>query len=281
MMDALVIGSTSVVGQAITLELSALGSVRTAGRREADIPFDLAITDPLPIIGQQFDVVVLASADFGGSKGEDLVRATQVNVLGAITAARLAESARARHFVLISSLSACCRPGDHYYNAYALTKAQSEQAVSLYCGERSIGLSIVRLSQVFDSEGKCRLHQPLLYKILDCARSGKDFTINGLADPLRNFIHLSDVANLVKSLVMRREVGTYVCAQTVSLPISFIAETAYSVFGNGGRVRFDSSKPNVPELPPILDPVGTPWWSPSISIEEGFHRIRELEGRSV
>lgn len=279
-MDSLVIGSTSVIGNAIVNDLAGLGSVLTAGRRDADVQLDLSVTDPLPVIDRQFDAVVLVAADFGGPTDDDLIRAMQVNVLGSITAARVAAHVRAKHFVLISSISACYRPGDEYFNAYALTKAQSEDAVSFYCAERSIDLSIVRPSGVFDSEGRCRTHQRLLYGIVDCARTGADFTIAGSVDPLRNYVHVSDVAALVGRLILRTEAGTFVCAQRESLPISAIAETAFAVFGRGGRVYFDASKPDIAELPAIAASAGNRSWVPSISIEEGFRRIQAYEERT-
>jgi len=280
-MDSLVIGSTSVIGNAIVDDLAALGSVLTAGRRDADVQLDLSVTDPLPVIDRQFDAVVLVAADFGGPTDEDLIRATQVNVLGSITAARIAVSVQAKHFVLISSIAAGYQPGDDYFSAYSLTKSQSEQAISFYCAERGMDVSIIRPSGVFDSEGRCRTHQRLFYGIVDCARTGTDFTIAGSADPLRNYVHVSDVAGLVAGLISRTEVGTFVCAQRESLPISAIAETAFAVFGNGGRVRFDASKPDIAELPPIAESAGSTIWAPSISIEDGLRRIREYEERTA
>lgn len=280
-MESLVVGSTSVIGRAIVADLNSIGSVSTAGRRDADVHLDLSVTDPLPVIDQCFDAVVLVAADFGGPRDEDLVRATQVNVLGSITAARIAAHVGAEHVVLISSISASYRPGDSYYNAYALTKAQSEAAVSFYCSERGIELSIVRPSGVFDSHGRCRPHQRLLYGIVDSARAGADFTIAGSADPLRNYVHVSDVAALVRSLVSRTEAGTFVCAQRESLSISAIANHAFAVFGNGGRVRFDPLQPDIVELPPITQPAGSTTWAPSISIEEGLCEIRDHEERTA
>lgn len=62
-MNSLVIGSTSVIGQAIAHGLAQLGPVQTAGRRDADVFFDLSQPDRVPASVPPFDVVVLAAAD--------------------------------------------------------------------------------------------------------------------------------------------------------------------------------------------------------------------------
>ena len=274
-MNSLIIGSSSIIGSAIADDLSQLGLVLTAGRRNADFNLDLLAADSLPTIGKQFDTVIMVAADFGGPNDSDFLRATRVNVLGAIKAVSIASQVGAKQFVLISSISACYKPHEDYYNAYALTKFQSEQAAAFSCDRHKIGLSIVRPSAVFDTQGKCRQHQQLFYAIIDCAREGNNFVISGSADPLRNFVHITDVASLVTHVVAEAKVGTFVCAQPESLPISVIAKTAYKVFGNGGHINFDRSKPDIAACRPLLDgSEGDTNWKPSITIEEGMRIIR-------
>jgi nucleoside-diphosphate-sugar epimerase len=275
-MNSLIIGSSSIIGSAIADDLSQLGLVQTAGRRNADFELDLLASDSLPAIDKRFDTVIMVAADFGGPTESDFLRATGVNVLGAIKAVSIASQVGAKQFVLISSISACYKPHEDYYNAYALTKFQSEQAAAFACDQHKIDLSIIRPSAVFDTQGKCRHHQKLFYAILDSAREGKDFTIAGSADPLRNFVHITDVASLVSHVITEAKVGTFVCAQPESLPISVIAKTAYTVFGNGGHVNFDRSKPDIATSRPLLDgSEGDTNWKPSITIEEGMRMIQK------
>lgn len=277
-MNSLLIGSSSIIGGAIAQDLSNLGSVLTAGRRGADFDLDLIAPDSPPVIDQRFDAVVMVAADFGGITDADFIRACRVNVLGTIKSVGIAKQVGAKRFVLISSVSACYKPGEPHHNAYAITKSQSEQVATFSCAQNGIDLTIVRPTAVFDTQGKCRQHQKLFYAIIDSAREGRDFEIAGSADPLRNFIHVADVASLVTQVITRKESGIFLCAQPESIPISSLVKTAYAVFGNGGRLYFDSTKPNIATSRPLLD--GSEGYmnrSPMISIEEGIRRIRTFQ----
>ena len=276
--SSLIIGSTSVLGSAIAESLSDLGHVRTAGRRHADFVFDLADPDVTVAHGHSFDAAVLVASDFGGPTGDDLIRATQVNVVGALAACKLAFGVGVKHFVLISTLSSTYEPGDPYFGSYALSKRQGEEAVSLFCRQHEIHLTILRPTGLYDVEGKCRAHQGLLYGIVDYARAGTDFTIAGSADPLRNYLHVRDLARVVFRVIEERSVGVFPCVHSESLRISEIASLAYEVFGRGGRVRFDPSKADIPATPAaprteIYDRLSI--W-PLITLKEGMRQIRDF-----
>jgi len=182
--NTLIIGSTSVIGSAIQLELQTIVRVKTAGRRNADYFFDLAEPRAQLSTNEQFDTAILVAADFGGPTEADLIRATQTNVVGSLTACQFAANAGAEHVILISSVFASYEIGDAYFNAYSLTKRLSEDVTKFYCQQKGIALTIVRPTQIYDSDERCRTKQRLLYTIVDCARDGRDFTISGTADPL-------------------------------------------------------------------------------------------------
>ncbi len=198
-MKSLVIGSTSVIGRAVARELSRLGQVKLAGRRDADVTFDLSSQEPCDC-DERFDLVVLAAADFGGGQPDDLVRAELVNSVGALAACRLAEQCGARHFILLSSHSACYQPTDPYFGIYSLSKRHAEEVASLYCQARGMALTVLRISQVYDSEGLCQPHQPLLYAIADKAREGQTVELYGSNDARRNYLHLNDLAEICARL---------------------------------------------------------------------------------
>jgi nucleoside-diphosphate-sugar epimerase len=274
----LIIGSTSAIGEAIANELADLGAVRTAGRRDADFEFDLA--EPINSLpsAETFEVAVLVAADFGGPHDDDFIRATSVNVVGSLAACRLAHNAGVRHFVLISSVSATYVPGDSYFGIYSLSKRQSEEVVAFYCQQQEMTLTIIRPTGVYDTAGRCRSHQGLFYGIVDRASTGDDFTINGSVDPQRNYLHVSDLARIVRRVVEVGQPGTYTCSHPESATIGQIAALAYKVFANGGAIRFDSSKPDIPATPPLpasdlYDDLST--W-PSVSLQDGLCQIRDF-----
>jgi nucleoside-diphosphate-sugar epimerase len=279
----LVVGSTSVIGAAIVAELSKAANVVTMGRRDADVIMDLS--DPLTAgtISHALDVAVLVAGDFGGSAPQDYVRAEVVNAAGMVAACVAAESAGVDHIVLISSSSAEYSPGDPYFGIYSLSKRHGEEAVALYCSDRNIALTILRPTAVYDRDGKCRRHQPLLYHFVDCARDGRDITINGSADPLRNFIYLDDLVRAVRLVVERRVVGRFGCPGARSTTITEVARTAFSVFGRGGVVRFDGTKADVPSL---ASSPGTELYDelsnwPEVDLGDGLSRIAQVLDESV
>lgn len=275
-MKSLVIGSTSVIGKAVARELSRHGQVKLAGRRDADVAFDLSNQVPVTV-DERFDVVVLAAADFGGGQPDDLVRAELVNSVGTLAACRLAEQCGARHFILLSSHSACYQATDPYFGIYALSKRHAEEVASLYCQQRGMTLTVLRLSQVYDSQGQCRTHQPLLYAIADRAQAGQTVELYGSNDASRNYLHLSDLAEICARLADQSIHGFYNCGHAETPRLSEIAQAAFDAFGKPLDVRFLAEKKDIPDLPPfdvaheLFERIG---FAPQIGIRRGFELMR-------
>ncbi|MGN8344666.1 NAD-dependent epimerase/dehydratase family protein [Pseudomonas sp. SMV71] len=275
-MRSLVIGSTSVIGQAVARSLSRHGQVRLAGRRDADIAFDLSAQVPVAC-DERFDVVVLAAADFGGRQPNELVRAELVNSVGTLAACRLAEQCGARHFILLSSRSACDQVTDPYFGIYSLSKRHAEEVASLYCRERGMGLSILRISQVYGSDEQCRSHQPLLYAIADKAQSGQAVELYGRNDARRNYLHLNDLAELCARVATQGITGLFNCGHSQSPRLSEIAQAAFEAFGKPLDVRFLAEKNDIPDLPPFDDLQALheqTGFTPRIDIRQGFELMR-------
>lgn len=275
-MKSLVIGSTSAVGKAVARTLSRCGEVKLAGRRDADIAFDLNSQNP-SACNEHFDVVVLAAADFGGNQPDDMVRAELINSVGTLAACRLAEQCGACHFILLSSRWACHQTNDPYFGIYSLSKRHAEEVASLYCQERGMALSVLRISQVYDSSEQCRVHQPLLYAIADNAQAGRTVELYGSNDARRNYLHLSDLAEVCALLAVQRIAGLYNCGHPQSPRLSEIAKAAFEAFGKPADIRFLAEQNNVPDLPhfgcasDLFEQIG---FAPRIDIRRGFELMR-------
>ncbi|CAM5188580.1 hypothetical protein CDEF62S_04709 [Castellaniella defragrans] len=173
-MRILIIGAGSVIGRSIAARLSEESEVNFAGRRNADFFCDLTMWQHLPEISGVFDAVVHVAADFGGEHDRDWARAEVVNSAGTLSACALARQAKAKHFVLMSSISATYGPGDPYYGVYALSKRHGEEMAQAYCAVHGLGLTILRPSQVYDDRGDCRRHQELFYMMADHAQADQE-----------------------------------------------------------------------------------------------------------
>lgn len=279
-MKSLVIGSTSTLGKAIAQALTRHGPVQLAGRREANIVFDLSRLDS-PVCEQSFDVVVHAAADFGGAEPDDLVRAEQVNSVGALAACRLAEQCGARHFILLSSRWAAHQAQDPYYGIYALSKRHAEEVVSLYCQSRGMALTILRISQVYDSQAQCRIHQPLLYAIADSAAAGNTVKLYGSNDPRRNYLHVDDLAEICARVAEQRVEGLHNLGHPEDPRLSQIARAAFEAFGQPVDVQFLPDRADIPDLPmfacahALFERIG---YAPKVDIRRGFELMRAQRG---
>lgn len=281
-MKILIVGGTAVIGRALAARLAQLGEVRLAGRREADIPLDLTEWRDQPEPKGFFDVVVHVAADFGGLTDKDYVRAELVNSVGTFSSCSLAHRVQAKHFVLLSTISATYRAGDPYYGIYALTKRHGEEAASFFCTERGIPLTILRPTQVYDDSDACRRHQALLYLMADRAQAGQEIVLYGTHDARRNYLYLTDLAEICGRVVQGRHVGTFACAHPKSVRLSEMANAAISAFGYQVKVSFWADKPNLADLPEIDDHSLyelIDYW-PSVDISEGFKRIRRYREKN-
>ncbi len=275
-MKILVIGSTSVIGRALSFELASLCIIKTAGRRNADFFINLENWSEIPDISDYYDFVIHTAADFGGAEEEDFARAEVVNAVGVITACRLARKVKARHFVLISSISAANATDDPYYNIYAISKHHAEELASLFCSNFGIKFTAIRPSQVYDAAGECRRHQSLLYQMIDHAEFGEDIVLQGKNDAKRNFIFLDDLIEIIKRIIISGIEGVYNCTYPESLHLSDIANAAFTVFCKGGSLKFDERQQNIPDVKidcdtNLYDKIG---FKPRVNIVEGISRIR-------
>src|ERR1035441_4597576 len=107
LMRILIIGGTSSVGRALKEKLSEANTVVTAGREDCDIYLDL--NEPVDKINfySEFDAVVHIAAQFNGRTVKEIVETENVNVLGTLKICHAALQAKAKHFILISSIFVC------------------------------------------------------------------------------------------------------------------------------------------------------------------------------
>ncbi len=280
-MKTAIVGGTSSLGRALKPVLSKFSEVITLGRKNCDILLDL--TDPVEKIKlpQGLDVIIHTAAHYGGQTPEDILDAFNVNVLGTIKLCHAAAQANAKHLIFISSLSACLDETSTYYNAYAISKKHAEEAARYYCSLHDIPLTILRPSQVYGDTDSFKLHQPLIYLIIDQAERGEEITLYGSNDALRNYIHVDDLTEIIGKVVKGKILGTYSCLNPADVRYSQIAQAAIAAFRSQSHVRFLKDRPDIPDniFKPddsLLKKIG---FYPRITIEEGMRKIAEYRKR--
>ena len=274
-MRILIVGGTSSIGRVLKSVLSEFSEVITAGRKYCDVILDL--NDPIENMSlpNDIDAIIHTAAHFGGKTAKEILDTETVNVLGTLKLCQAAVQAKAKHFVLISSMSACVKENSEYYSIYAISKKHSEEVARFYCSAHSLPLTILRPSQIYGNLDSFRLHQPFFYTMVDKAEKGEDITIYGSNDALRNYIHIDDLTTIILKVVQNKIKGTYSCMYPTDVTYSQIAKAAITAFKSRSNVRFLKDKPDIPNN--IFDKDVSLYekidFYSQISIEEGMKKI--------
>ena len=246
-MKVLIVGGLSSMAQVLRPALASFAEVLTAGRRGCDVDLDLAWPAERFELPAGLDAVIHLAAHFGGQDFNSILAAEEVNVLGALKLAHACTRAGVAQLVQVSSIFAGLNEDSPFYNSYALSKRHGEELTLLYCRSAGLPLAILRLSQLYGEGESFRQHQPFLFKQLDRAQRGEDIVLYGRNDARRNFIHVADVAEVFSRVVQQRIEGRYDCASLSNVRFSEIAAAAVAAFGSVSAIRFDATKPDIPD----------------------------------
>ena len=228
--------------------------------------------------GQRFDAVIHVAADFGGKSDADWFRAESVNALGALNVCRLARQVAAGHLLIVSTISARYEPDHHHYGIYSLSKRHGDELAELHCRESGLPLTILRPTQLYDADSKCRKHQPFFYAMMDKAERGEDIDIYGSNDALRNLLFLDDLAEIVARTLQNKVLGVFTCSAPSSVRLSEVAAVARQVFGRGGNTLFLHDQPDIADIPAIDAPhdlFAAIQYAPATSLAEGILKIKQ------
>ncbi len=279
-MKVLIVGGSSSVGKAVKPVLSEFSDVITAGRTNCDLVLDLNHQIDDLVLPDKIDTVIHAAAHFGGKTNKEMVDAEEVNALGTLKLCQAAVKAKAKHFILISSIFSSTE--NRQPSIYSLSKRHAEELAEFYCSSNLLPLTIIRPSQLYGDEDSFRRHQPFFYSIVDKAENGEDVVFYGSNDAKRNFLHIDDLTQVMRRVVKNVTEGIYACTNISDITYSQIAEAAFSAFNRKGNIEFLKNKDDIPDNVFVKDSllfekIG---YYPQITIEEGMKRLakkRSLE----
>lgn len=280
-MKILLAGGHSSLALALRPVLACFAEVLTAGRSGCDVELDLAWPAERFELPAGLDAVIHLAAHFGGQDFDAMLAAEEVNALGALKLAHACTRAGVGQLVQVSSIFAGLDADSPFYNSYALSKRHAEELTRLYCRSAGLALAILRPAQLYGEGESFRQHQPFLYALLDRAQGGEEIVLYGSNDARRNFIHVDDVAEVLARVVRQRIEGRYDCANLSNARFSEIAAAAVAAFGSTSAIRFDATKPDIPDNAFAADEtlyrlIG---YFPRISLAQGL--AREAARRSA
>jgi nucleoside-diphosphate-sugar epimerase len=274
----LLIGNTSMVAKRLRPHLAALGTVLLAGRgTDVDLQCDLETSCQLCGDLNEADIIVHCAASFEGNDLDGAIKNEMVNAVGSFRVAQLAVALHCRHVVYVSSIFSHEHPQNGYFGSYGLSKRHGQENLEWACRREGIGCATLHVAQIYDEYGEARKHQPMFYRIMDAAKSGKDVHLFGGTDPERNFVFVEDVAEVVARVVARGITGAHPVVHPVSNRLAEIARHAFDVFGTNGTVLFLKDKPALPNVfvPPRNDLYERIQYAPKTDIVAGIRLIRE------
>jgi len=246
-MKILLVGGRSALARALRPALAPFAEVLTAGRGACDVELDLAwpierMHFPVPI-----DVVINTAAHFGGNDFDSLIAAENINAAGCLKLYQAAKNAGARHFIQISSTSACLERQSAYYGAYALSKRHGDELLELHGAREQLPCTILRPSQLYSNDGDFKKHQPFLYGALEKALRNDDIVIHGSRDARRNYLHADDLCRIIISVIEQRLTGTYACTAPEDTSLLEIAALLVESAGSTSKIRFDKTMADIPD----------------------------------
>lgn len=270
---------TSAVGGNFIKYLGDRYKVVTVGRRESDIVFDFARDTDLKIPGD-IDAIVHFAAAMDSSSDAAVMEMIQTNVAGVLKVCMAAKRYGVGFVVCISSISAVYPETSEYYNFYALTKKQMEEAASLYCKKNNIKLCIIRPGQIFGEGCGYEKNQPMLYTMIQKAVENKQICIYGTHDAIRNYIFADNLFRLIEEAIERQAEGMIEAIDPQNYRLSEAAEIIIDKFKSSSEIVFCEEKPDIHDLPIISIPderenFFDKWKIPFI----GFEKAMELVSR--
>ncbi|HEX8111337.1 MAG TPA: NAD(P)-dependent oxidoreductase [Kofleriaceae bacterium] len=280
-MRVLIIGNRSFIALRLRERLGKEHEVLLAGRTgDADVQFDLTATGAPPREVPRCDAIIHCAASFEPNTPDGILRNELVNGVGALRVAELATRIACGRIVHLSTVSVFNDDHGRLRDSYALSKRHGQDNLQLVCDAAGIELCTLCPTAIYDERGAGRHHQPLLYRIVDCARRGEDFPLYGSADPARNYLHVRDLAELVAGVMRAGVSGTFPVVFPRDYRITEIAELAFAVFGTTGRIV---RRPDMPDIPVVryprsrelFDRLG---WVPALDLEAGFRLLRDHHG---
>lgn len=272
MEQIIITAPSSAVGSQFIQYISGRYTILTVGRGESDILFDFA-KDPAPILPQGAAAIVHFAGAFAESSDEEVIQMISANVTGMVKLCAAANKSGIRQIVYISSCSATLPPDSPYFNYYALTKRQAEDAARLYCRKNHIQLCILRPSQLWGMSGVYARHQPLLYTMMRNAARNMPITIYGTHDALRNYVFAENLFRIIEHAIVLHSDETIDVIDKRNYRLSEIAQTIIRAFSSSSTVEFLREKPDIPDNAFLLDTDYFEKWNISfIGFSEGIER---------
>jgi len=231
--------------------------------------FDITHMDSLMTIEKDIDILIHTAA----VTSNNYSIAFENNVIGTYNLCKFAKEKKIKHFILISTLSVYNEKDNEYYDNYGKTKKNSEEVAYNFCQENGIKLTILRLAQVYDDKRVAIKNQAMLYGFIDRIQKEHKIKIFGTKNPLRNYIHIDYVCNVIKEVVLEEKIGLWNVIENKSHTISEIAYMIFDALKQKPKIFYDENHPDIHSVHIPSEKIYDSKQFCSIPLQEGIKRI--------
>ncbi len=266
MKTVLLTGNRGFIGSYLEKKLTEYCTVIGASRSDG---IDITDFDSLQKLEAGIDTILHTAA----IASNDYEASFQSNVIGTLNLCKYAKEKGIKRFILISSIFACDEEDNGYFNSYGQTKKMSEDVAKAYCKEHGIALTILRLAQVYDAARLAQAGQTMLYYFVDTIRQKGSITLFGRSNPLRNYIYIDYLCEVVSEVIKEEKVGTWNVVEEKNHTITEIAYMLFELLQKKPDITTLVEKPNIPSVHiPDMHRYSSNTIA-SISLKEGLKRI--------
>ena len=292
-MTVIVAGATGLVGSAIVKAFQAAGQEVVGINRNVVDLMDAKATEDF-VSRSKPSLIVDAAAKVGGIGANNSypVEFLGDNITIQGNLMRAAHKADVANFVLLGSSCIyprdCAQPIKEEYlmtgpleatnSAYAVAKIAGIEMVNSYrkeYGTKWISLMPTNLYGPRDNFDLAASHvlPAFIRRFVEAAESGADkVTLWGTGAPLREFLHVDDLAQAVLLASEKYDSGLHLNVGTGDdLSIKELAQKIANAAGFTGQIEWDSTKPDgTPRKVLDVSRIKALGWKPTITLEDGI-----------
>ena len=262
----LITGNKGFIGSYAERALSDRYNVKALSRSYG---YDITDFSSLKNIETKVDIILHAAA----IASDDYETSFQTNVVGTLNLCKYAKEKGIKRFILLSTIFALDQNDNEYFNSYGKTKKTSEELATAYCEENNIDLTILRLAQVYDDARLAQTGQAMLYYFIDTVQTKGQITLFGRSNPLRNYIHIDYLCDVIEEAIKEEKIGTWNIIEEKSHTITEIAYMLFDVLQKRPNISNLPDKTNIPSVHiPFENRYNSDKFS-SIPLIEGIKRI--------
>ena len=238
MRNILVTGGSGFLGSRILEELQKENNCKNISREQ-----NINIKDYESLNSINFDPEIIIHS--AASLKDDIEEGFLSNTLGTFNICKYSKEKNTKHIILISSIFIFNNIENEYFNNYGFSKKQSEDIAIRYCKEYNIKLTILRCSQIYDERQNAKKSQGMLYYFIDTIKAKKEISIFGRKNPLRNYIFVEDVVNIIKDSISSKTYGVYNIINPKSHTVTEIAYSIFDIFKINPKINYLDKKDDI------------------------------------